>query len=81
MVADLSERWFLLARGDIGGFGMGADFTWQALGGLGYHFDAAGRYSGVLGWRQIDVDYEDEDDGFLWDVAMGGPTVGFTLAW
>lgn len=81
LLADLSERLFLLGRGDIGGFGVGADFSWQALAGFGYRFDAEGRYSGIAAYRHIAVDYEDEDDAFLFDVAMSGPTVGFRFAW
>lgn len=47
---------------------------------LGYTFDSEGRYSLLAGWRQLDVDYEN-DEGFLWDVGMGGPTIGFMFAW
>ena len=28
---DFADKWKLIARGDIGGFGVGSDFTWQAL--------------------------------------------------
>jgi hypothetical protein len=78
--AAFDEHWFGLALGDIGGFGVGSDFTWQALGMLGYTFDSEGRYSLLAGWRQLDVDYE-SDEGFLWDVGMGGPAIGFMFAW
>jgi hypothetical protein len=78
--AAFDEHWFGLALGDIGGFGAGSDLTWQALGMLGYTFDSEGRYSLLAGWRQLDVDYEN-DEGFLWDVGMGGPTIGFMFAW
>lgn len=27
-----SDRWSLKLRGDIGGFGVGSDFAWQAAG-------------------------------------------------
>jgi hypothetical protein len=79
--ADFNDHWFGLALGDIGGFGAGSDFTWQAFGAIGYSFDSRGHYSLLAGWRQLDVDYENEDEGFLWDVGMGGPTIGITFAW
>lgn len=79
--ADFDDHWFGVALGDIGGFGAGSDFTWQALGAIGYTFDTRGHYSLLAGWRQLDVDYENEDEGFLWDVSIGGPTIGFTFAW
>lgn len=78
---DFSDRWFGLARGDVGGFGAGSDFSWQALGAIGYRFDSQGRYSVLAGYRQLDVDYENDDDGFLFDVGMGGPTIAFIFAW
>ena len=76
---DFSDRWFGLARGDIGGFGAGSEFSWQALGAIGYRFDSLGRYSALAGYRYLDVDYDDE--GFLFDIGMGGPTIGFIFAW
>jgi hypothetical protein len=31
-----SDKVFLIAQGDIGGFGVGSDFSWNLQGGLGY---------------------------------------------
>jgi hypothetical protein len=31
--ADFDDHWFGIALGDIGGFGVGSDFTWQVFGG------------------------------------------------
>lgn len=77
--ADLGEHFFGIARGDIGGFGVGSDLTWQAFGGLGLRFGTAG--SGLLvGYRYLDVDFEDSDNGFLFNLGMHGPLVGFRFA-
>lgn len=45
-------------RGDVGGFGVGSQFTWQALGVYTYEF-SSGRtaWSAVLGYRAIGLNY------------------------
>ncbi|MCC6297047.1 MAG: hypothetical protein IT469_10105 [Pseudomonadales bacterium] len=78
-VAPLSEHWDFIVRGDIGGFGVGSDFAWHASAFANWQFSEHG--SLLLGYRHVDVDYDDGSGSsrFLWDVAEGGPTVGF--AW
>src|SRR5262249_33631152 len=44
-----SEHWFLLISGDIGGFGVGSDVAWSAMGLLGYKWQGAGLEWAVLG--------------------------------
>jgi hypothetical protein len=33
---DITKHWALTVEGDIGGFGVGSDFTWNALGLISY---------------------------------------------
>ena len=49
----------LFLRGDIGGFGVGSSFSWQAVGGYSFDFATANgvTYSGVIGYRALYVDY------------------------
>lgn len=68
------KRWTFAAHGDIGGFGVGADFTWQAFGYVGYTFSPRLTIRG--GYRHFDTDFEDRDDNFIFDVAMSGPMIG-----
>ena len=68
----LSERFFFRAVGDIGGFGVSSDLTWQALAGLGYHINEDA--SVVLGYRGIGTDYEDGNFGY--DVISHGVLLG-----
>jgi hypothetical protein len=77
--APLSERWLFVAKGDIGGFGVGSDFSWHVTVFAAWRATQRGHL--ILGYRHIDVDYDDGSgaDRFLWDLALGGPTVGF--AW
>lgn len=50
----LGERWSLTAYGDVGGFGIGSDVTWQLLGTLNYRVTD---WADVrLGWRHLSVD-------------------------
>lgn len=45
---DLTDRWSLRLAGDVGGFGVGSDFTWAAQGLLDYRLPL-GRFDTVLG--------------------------------
>lgn len=67
-----ANRWTLVAYGDIGGFGVGSDFTWQMAAGANYDFSKT--ISGKLGYRIIDVDYD--KDGFLYDMKNSGLYAG-----
>ena len=62
---------------EIGGFGLGSDFTWQVFPTVGIRL---GRSASLeLGYRWLDVDYASgEGSGeFGWDVLTQGPVVGF----
>jgi hypothetical protein len=73
----LSDRWGLQVRGDVGGFDVGSKFAWQALGVVSYRIGSWGTVR--LGYRQLDVDYEIDSTGFLYDVGIGGVLLGLTL--
>jgi len=68
----LADRLFFRALGDVGGFGVGSDLTWQAFAGLGYRFDP--RWSVTAGYRALGLDFK--RGGFELDVIMHGPVVG-----
>lgn len=70
---DLSDKWFVRAVGDIGGFGIESDFTWQAMAGFGYRVTKTGAF--LLGYRGIGTDFT--DGGFTYDVIAHGPVIGF----
>ncbi|MCC7256751.1 MAG: hypothetical protein IT486_00060 [Gammaproteobacteria bacterium] len=74
----LGKRWTLVARGDVGGFSVGSDFTWHVT--VYGAWAMTPRASLLVGYRHIDVDYDDGtgDGHFRWDVAQGGPAVGLT---
>jgi hypothetical protein len=69
---NLSPSFFFRAVGDIGGFGVSSDLTWQAMAGFGWRFSDSG--SALLGYRVIDTDYDHGD--FEYDVSAHGPALG-----
>ena len=68
----LTDRWSFITRGDIGGFGVGSDLSWQLWGGFDYRFGESN--SLVFGWRHLDWDYD--EDRFGLDAYMTGPFAG-----
>lgn len=71
----LSDRWSVLSYADIGGFGAGSDFTWQAA--VTANYQATDSLWLSFGWRHLAVDYS--DGGTVFDGALSGPLVGVTL--
>lgn len=72
---DVTKHWALTVEGDIGGFGVGSDFTWNALGLISYRTSVFGldtRFG--VGYRALSWDYD--QDHLKWDVVMYGPFAG-----
>ncbi|HEV7514017.1 MAG TPA: hypothetical protein VGO27_20145 [Candidatus Acidoferrum sp.] len=72
---NFNKGWFVSLKGDAGGFGVGSQLTWQTYLGIGKEFKK--KYSMLLGYRYLDVDYE--NGGFLYDTHMNGPLAGFAI--
>jgi hypothetical protein len=68
----LTEKWSLTARGDVGGFGVGSNLTWNVVLHAGY--EATEGVSVAFGYRITDFDYEDGSgrERFLFDVQSKG---------
>ncbi len=69
---NLNDKWFLAGKSDIGGFGVGSDFTWTVQGTVGYRFTET--VSAELGYRYMDTDYQ--DGAFTYDIAESGIYTG-----
>ena len=72
---DLGKRWWFRLRGDVGGFGLDSDLTYQGLGLVGWEFSP--RWHATAGYRMIGWEYEDSGDrvdlqlaGFLFGLAF-----------
>jgi hypothetical protein len=77
----IQDKWLLQFRGDIGGFGIASDLTWQIQANVGYQFSKL--VSASIGYRVLDVDY-DKGDGterFLYDIATSGPVLRVGFSW
>ena len=72
---NLNEKVYISAYGDIGGFGVSSEETWQLFGGIGYEFE-----NGVFveaGYRYLRVDYT--SGGFTFDVEASGFLLGLGI--
>ncbi len=72
---DLSDRIQFTLRGDIGGFGVGSDFTWNASGIVGYQLTPSLQF--LTGYKALYQDFV--DGGFEWDVTYHGPILGVSF--
>ena len=68
----LSGKWNLRARADVGGFGVGSDFSYQLAATVSYQFNDL--TSVRFGYRYLDMDYE--DNNFVLDMGISGPMLG-----
>lgn len=71
--ASIGKSFSLVGYGDIGGFGVGSDFTWMVQARVNWQISRA---VGVgLGYRILYQDYESGSgaDAFKWNVTTQGP--------
>jgi hypothetical protein len=71
----VSDKWTYSVRGDVGGFGIGSDFTWQVEGSFRYRTNPESAL--IIGYRYKDTHYEDAD--FTYSGTLRGPLVGFAF--
>jgi opacity protein-like surface antigen len=76
LLLTLSQKVSLVVRGDVGGFGVGSDLTWNLVGNVQYHLSHT--VSLDVGYRALSIDYEQGSgtDRFRFDVIMHGPVLG-----
>ena len=73
LIAPFSKKWSFFGYGDIGGFGVGSDITYQAIAGIRWQFSKV--VSAKLAYRYLYQDFKDDD--FVWDMSYQGPLIGF----
>jgi len=83
MIWQLSPRWSVVALGDIGGFGVGSDFQWQATGLAAYRFSLFGDKDAKFlpGYRALYQDYSTGSgfSKFEWNVTLHGPILALNI--
>ncbi len=75
---EISKRFILLARADIGGFGAGSDFEWNLMSGVGYKL---ANITFLASYRLWNARYEKGTNGnqFIYDITTSGPDLGMVL--
>ena len=71
-----TENFYGVLAGDIGGFGVAPDLTWQVTAAAGYSLTDS--ISMLAGYRYLDYDYE--EDAFQLDMAEHGIVIGLQFA-
>ena len=71
----INGKWLLQFRGDIGGFGIGSDLTWQLQAYAGYRFSRL--FQITAGYRILSVDYDKGEnlERFVFDMKEFGPVL------
>lgn len=69
----------VVVRGDVGGFGAGSDFSWQASAVYNMELCVTGGHQidGYFGYRALSVDYS--EGAYTYDVLQQGPVMGLTM--
>jgi len=72
--------WNFVAKGDVGGFGVGSKFSWEALAAINYDFYVHNNvtWSGMIGYKALYVDYS-KGEGlthYEYDMTTYGPVLG-----
>jgi hypothetical protein len=77
LTGDIKDKWLFQFRGDVGGFGIGSDLTWQLQGYAGYRFTKLFQLS--AGYRILSTDFNSGEDReqFIFDVNEFGPVIRF----
>lgn len=73
---NFTDRFYAIAKADVGGFGIGSDLVWQVYAALGWHL--AKNMSAEVGYRHMAIDYS-SNRGFVYDVAMSGAQLGMSV--
>ena len=75
----------LMLRADVGGFGVGSQFSWNALAAYSWEIGVRDgvTYSGLLGYRALDVDYEQGSgrSTYEYNVLQHGPITGLSISY
>ena len=77
LTTDIKNKLNFQFRGDLGGFGVGSDFTWQIQAYAGYRLSKL--FQLTAGYRYMSMDYDKgtDKDRFIYNVATSGPELSF----
>jgi hypothetical protein len=74
---DINDKWLFQFRGDVGGFGIGSDLTWQMQAYAGYQFTKV--FQLTAGYRVLSTNYikGEDSDQFTFNMKEFGPVIRF----
>ena len=75
----LGGNFSLNVRGDVGGFGAGSDFAWQAFPYLSWQFTKWGSLEAGYRWLYMDYETGSGSSRFKYDILSQGPQFGITF--
>lgn len=80
IVVPFTGKWTYTLRGDVGGFGVGSDFTWHMI--TTFRRQNTEKFAWYLGYRVIAFDYEDGrgQNYQRYDLRQHGPGVGVAFS-
>jgi len=72
-----TPRQEIMVRGDVGGFGLGSQFSWQAVAVYSYAWQFTGyQVAALLGFRALGVNYSAPSGGVGINEVLYGPIIG-----
>jgi hypothetical protein len=71
-----ADNWYVVLRGDLGGFGVSSESQAQLIGSVGYRF--SDHLEAFGGYRYLAAEFRDR---IVFDVTVAGPGIGFTWTW
>jgi len=75
VTGDIKNKWLFQFRGDVGGFGIGSYYSYQAQGFFGYRFTRW--FQLTAGYRILGMNYDKgtDENRFRYDMNIFGPTL------
>jgi hypothetical protein len=75
----LGKGFSVNVRGDVGGFNLGSELTWQAFPYVSWQFTKWGSLEAGYRWLYVNYSQGSGASQFRYDILTQGPQVGFTL--
>jgi hypothetical protein len=78
---EMTPGWDFQLRGDIGGFGVGSQFSWNLVALVGHRFPLFGvSAEAIAGFKALSQDYRtgSGDRAFRWNNILWGPVLGLS---
>jgi hypothetical protein len=72
---DIADKWLMRLRGDLGGFGVGSEFVYNALMTIEYRLSQM--FSLKAGYRFMKVDFKEND--FIYNISLSGFGLGLGI--